>query len=136
MITKQTAATLGLCLTRFEHAHSYVKDHIDEIGKKARYPKLFKDVKAACNEKRAFLFTSPKVDGFFVLRPRPANVMQVWVAYCTEKNAVAQYQQVIESLCIEAGATDIEFETSLPTMERFMPRFGWVKAYTVWRKPL
>ena len=135
VIIKKTGL-LGICLTRLDHACDVVNPQIERIAKEAGRPQLYDEIEAACDASRAFLFTSPKIDGFFVLRPRPNNVMQVWVAYCSEPNAVQKYQSVIKHLCRDVGVTEIEFETALPAMERFMPRFGWEKAYTVWRQKI
>ena len=124
----------GIYLARFDDVRDFVQPHIVRIGEEAGRTGLFEDIRSACRESRAFLFTSSKIEGFFVLRPMPNNIMQIWVAFCTEPESVKKYQSVIVGMCRDLGVQQLEFETALPAMERFMPRFGWKKAYTVWRQ--
>ena len=123
-------------LTCISDAEPAIKKHMDKIGLEAGRPQLFTEVKEACLNKRAFLFMAPGTEGFFVLKPLPEKAIKVWVAYCQQPNAVLNYQPVIINLCKKIGGEAMEFETALPALERFMPRHGWQKAYTVWRQKL
>ena len=110
--------------------------HIDRIGMVSMRNDLLDDVLAACRSKKAFLFTGIGDDSFTVLRPMPGRVVQVWVAHSTMGNATEQYMPAIRDLCRQVGATQIEFETALESVERLMAKFGWKKAYTVWRQDI
>ncbi len=109
---------------------------IEQIGEKSFRPGLFRDIQQACRKSKAFLFVGSPGTSFAVLRPMPAGVVQVWVAYSDCGDAVERFLPGIKELCREVGATQIEFETAIDSVERLMPRHGWKKAYTVWRQDL
>jgi len=112
----------------------FASDIIDEIGAKSQRPFLFRDVSQACAESRAFVFGIKSTKSFVVLRPMTGNMVQVWVAHCTDGYATQTFLPIIKKLCRDIGADTIEFETAIESMERLMPRHGWAKAYTVWRQ--
>ncbi len=113
-----------------------IRPHIECIGKEAKRPFLFEDIRKACIDQRAFLFMLPEGDSFTVLKPMPNKIVQIWVAYSKNGDATKKYLPIIKKLCLEIGAERIEFETALDAMENYMPRFGWEKKYTVWRMAL
>jgi hypothetical protein len=113
-----------------------IRARIDSIGYQAHLPNLFDQVRVACLDGKAFIFMLPEGDSFVVLRPMSNSIVQIWIAYSKEGNATEQYLPTIKNLCREIGATEIEFETSLESMERLMPKHGWVKKHTVWRQTI
>ena len=123
----------GPRLTNVFQAADRIRPHIELIGKQANRPGLFEDIEAACREGKAFLFTITDEDSFVVLRPMPDKIVQVWAAYSKCGSATERYLPAIKALCRMVGAQQIEFETALESVERLMPRFGWKKAFTVWR---
>ena len=135
-MTQTLSDPLSVYLAAFNDVRDFIKNPINQIGEEAQMSSLFADIERDCLAGLAFVFVSHKRDGFFILKPLPNNIMQVRVAYSTQPSAIKTYHKTVERLCKEAGVDAIEFETSLASMERFMPRFGWKKAYTVWRKPL
>ncbi|HBN16309.1 MAG: hypothetical protein CMQ46_13925 [Gammaproteobacteria bacterium] len=120
-------------LTNIDQVIGQIGPQIEVIGERSSRANLLRDIVDACRNKKAFLFTIIGDDSFAVLRPMPQRVVQVWVAYSRAGNATEQYLPAIKDLCRSVGATQIEFETALESVERLMPRFGWKKAYTVWR---
>lgn len=123
-------------LTDIDRAAETIRPHIEQIAQRSNRANLFESIAKACREKRAFLFTIIGEESFVVLKPMPDRVVQVWVAYSQSGNATERYMPAIKDLCRRVGAQQIEFETALESVERLMPRYGWEKAFTVWRLKL
>jgi hypothetical protein len=120
----------------FDDVEHIIGPAIRKIGLEARQKNLLSRIRLACENDKAFIFMLPEGDSFTVLRPMSDDIVQIWVAYSQDGNATEQYLPTIKELCREIGATTIEFETTLEAMERYMPRFGWKKQYTVWRQAI
>ncbi|MCA9340019.1 MAG: hypothetical protein KDA17_03865 [Candidatus Saccharibacteria bacterium] len=122
-------------LRNIDQVSDLVRQRIEDVGERSKRPKLYEDIRKACLDERAFLFMDG--ESFFVLRPMPKKVVQVWVAYCREGKAIERYQEFLKQLCKNIGANQMELETALgDPFERHISRFGWSKAYTVWRQEL
>lgn len=106
------------------------KDRINRIGERVNDPDLFKNIKEACLNKRAFFFAFEK--GFFVLRPRPGAVL-VWVAASYSPANRLAVQSIIEDLVREIGGQCIEFWTVRPGFNRVARSLGYSPAPDIWR---
>lgn len=106
------------------------KDRINRIGDRVNHPDLFRDIKEACLNKRAFFFAFEK--GFFVLRPRPNSVL-VWAAASYSPVNRLAVQSLIEDLVREIGGQCIEFWTVRPGFNRVARSPGYSPRPDIWR---
>lgn len=114
-----------------------IRPHIEAISGQTGETTLFTDVKAACENDRAFLFVDG--DGFVVLKPMyraGQRKVLVWIAYSREGDAINNHLEELKGLAVMIGATGLEHWTGIESMNRYSRRLGWEKLFTVWSIPL
>lgn len=88
---------------------------------------LFSDeIDKALSSGRAFLFVSE--DGFFVLQPLSENsvmTVNVMFAFNWGGNAIERYQNIIEQLSREIGATELELYTVVESLVPLLEQQDW-----------
>ncbi|MEC6796768.1 hypothetical protein C9J20_09050 [Photobacterium phosphoreum] len=88
---------------------------------------LFSDeIDKALSSGRAFLFVGE--DGFFVLQPLSENsvmTVNVMFAFNWGGNAIERYQNMIEQLSREIGATELELYTVVESLVPLLEQQDW-----------
>ncbi len=105
------------------------RQQINEIGNTVNDPDLFENIKEACLEKRAFLFSEST--SFAVLSFKHVSLF-VWVAGSAMSNGMANYLPTFEQMGRDVGSTYIEFWSIRKGFFKLLPPLGWTHIQSEW----